>query len=234
MASSFNSPSSSTSPPAPSTSNNSIQIPPVPRPESFDPGPRDSGTLNRDDNDCPFCHIATVYPSYHPVSPPSSEATILHPEATSPQPATFVVLSTPLLIAFLDIMPLSFGHVLLCPRSHRSKLTDATPTEAAELGLYLRVLSAAVSRVTGVQDWNVVQNNGAAAAQVVPHMHFHVIPRPELRDKGRERFTSTMFGRGTREDLDEEEAAGLAERIRRGIAEVLREDLERDGKKAKL
>lgn len=142
-----------------------------------------------------------------------------------------MILSTPLLVAFLDIMPLSVGHVLLCPRAHRPKLTDVTPAESAELGRHLRVLSAAVARATGVGDWNVVQNNGAAAAQVVPHMHFHVIPRPELRDKRSERFTSTMFGRGQRDDLDEEEAAGLAEKVRRAVAEVVRGD---EGGKTKL
>lgn len=77
--------------------------------------------------------------------------------------------------------------------------------------------------MTGVKDWNVVQNNGAAAAQVVPHMHFHIIPRPDLTGK-RERFTSTMFGRGQREELDEEEGAELAERIRAAVGEILREE----------
>jgi diadenosine tetraphosphate (Ap4A) HIT family hydrolase len=130
-------------------------------------------------------------------------------------------------------MPLSIGHILLCPRAHRPKLTDVTGHEAAEMGRYLRILSAAVVRATGVKDWNVVQNNGAAAAQVVPHMHFHVIPRPELRDKRSERFTATMFGRGQRDELDEDEGGELAERVRRAVAEVMRGDGE-VGKGSKL
>lgn len=237
----------------PTTGEGASTAPILPQPGSFDPGVPPSST-NQATNDaydtpsCPFCHIASTYPPYDPASPPrpplpptvSSSSlpstSILNPEATSPQPQTFIVLSTPYLVAFLDIMPLSRGHVLLCTRSHRAKLTDVTPREAQELGRYLRVLSAAVSRATGVQDWNVVQNNGAAAAQVVPHMHFHVIPRPELREKGRERFTSTMFGRGMREDLDEEEAAPLAERIREMVRVVVEEEQqeeerERDGGK---
>lgn len=89
--------------------------------------------------------------------------------------------------------------------------------------------------MTGIKDWNVVQNNGAAAAQVVEHMHFHIIPRPGLREA--ERFTSTMFGRGKREDLDEEEGEGLAERVRREVEVVVREEEERESErrwKAKL
>ena len=187
-------------------------------------------TTTYDDPPCPFCRIAAIYPPYDPRSPPPATSPLLNPDATTPDPSTFVVLSTPLLIAFLDIMPLSLGHILVCPRAHRPKLTDISPSEARELGYQLRVLSAAVARTTGVTDWNVVQNNGAAAAQVVPHMHFHIIPRPELRAQGRERFTSTMFGRGQREDLDEEEGVGLAEGVRRAVGEVLREEEE----KAKL
>lgn len=197
---------------APETSGSSL--PPIP-PSSFDPG------QPPDDKDCPFCHISSIFPPYDPANPPPPSSTLLSPSLTSPQPATFIVLSTPILIAFLDIMPLSLGHILLCPRRHRGKLTDTTPAEAAELGRYLRVLSAAVVAATGVGDWNVVQNNGAAAAQVVPHMHFHVIPRPELRDKRSERFTATMFGRGQRDELDEQEAAELAARVRREVARVL-------------
>lgn len=121
-------------------------------------------------------------------------------------------------------MPLSHGHLLVCPRTHRPKLTDTTPQEALTLGAAVRLLSKALSRATGVEDWNVVQNNGAAAAQVVPHVHYHLIPRPEIRASGRMSESFTMFGRGTRQDLDEDEAENLAAEIRRQVALVVRED----------
>ncbi|ROV97978.1 hypothetical protein VMCG_07065 [Cytospora schulzeri] len=120
-------------------------------------------------------------------------------------------------------MPLSRGHLLLCPRRHSPKLSDVAGHEARELGYYLGVLSSALSRATGVGDWNVVQNNGAAAAQVVPHVHFHVIPRPEIRAQGRWSEKFTMFGRGQRTDLDPEDGERLAERVRREVGWVLRE-----------
>lgn len=164
---------------------------------------------------CPFCAIAAAHDLFDPLAPPAAPA---EPSRTSP--ASYVVLSTPDLVAFLDIMPLSPGHLLLCTRAHRPKLTDATPREARHLGAYVRVLSAALARATGVGDWNVVQNNGAAAAQVVPHMHFHLIPRPDIRASGRLRESFTMFGRGTREELDDE-AVALAAELRRQVAAVL-------------
>lgn len=180
---------------------------------------------------CPFCHIAQSYPPYDPLQPPLASDPLLSSTRTRPSHAeTFVVLSVPLVVAFLDIMPLAEGHLLLCPRAHREKLSAVHTAEATDLGRWLRVLSRALARATGVDDWNIVQNNGAAAAQVVPHTHFHIIPRPDIRRQGRfaERFT--MFGRGQRTDLDEEEAARLAEKVRQCVAEVLGEDKEDDGR----
>lgn len=75
----------------------------------------------------------------------------------------------------------------------------------------------------------MLQNNGAAAAQVVPHMHYHVIPRPEIRARGKGHESFTMFGRGQRGDLDEDEAVVLAGRIREEVARVMREEEEEEG-----
>ncbi|KAK9769672.1 putative HIT domain-containing protein [Seiridium cardinale] len=171
---------------------------------------------------CPFCKISSVYTYFDPVSPPVADSPLLDPEKIAP--ASFVVLSTPTLLAFLDILPLSTGHLLLCPRRHASKLTDVTASEAAELGLYLRILSKALVRATGVGDWNVVQNNGAAAAQVVDHVHYHLIPRPEIRASGKLRESFTMFGRGQREELEDDEAIVLATKIRESISAILQEE----------
>lgn len=186
--------------------------------------PASTSTSSEQDDHCPFCRISTLYPPYDPVSPPLSTSSTLSPDLTSPNPETYILLSSPLVIAFLDIMPLSRGHLLLCPRRHAPKLTGTTPSEARDLGYWLRVLSTAVSRATGVEDWNVVQNNGAAAAQVVPHMHYHIIPRPEIRAQGRWSEKFTMFGRGQRTDLDAEDGEILAERVRAEVAGMLEEE----------
>ena len=190
--------------------------------------PPSDPTILPSDNSCPFCNIAQTYSCFPPEEPPAPSSLELDPFKLAP--ASFVVLSTPMLMAFLDIMPLSHGHLLLCPRSHKPKLSDVSPEEAAELGSYLRILSKALSLTTGVYDWNVVQNNGAAAAQVVNHVHYHLIPRPEIRASGKFRESFTMFGRGQREDLDDDEAVELAAKLRANIATILAEE----ARKAKL
>ncbi|KUJ07935.1 HIT-like protein [Mollisia scopiformis] len=156
---------------------------------------------------CPFCYIAEHFP---PSESPNPNYELISPSA-------FVVLSTPLCLAFLDIMPLSPGHLLLTPRKHHEKVSDVTEEESRELGMWLSRLSRVLASVTGIYDWNIVQNNGAAAAQVVPHCHYHLIPRPNLTPELRNR-SFTMFGRGQRSEIDDDEAAELAQKLRDGIA----------------
>ena len=64
----------------------------------------------------------------------------------------------------------------------------------------------------------VFVRTGAAAAQVVKHVHFHIIPRPALTPELRNR-SFTMFGRGQRSELDDDEAVELTKRLREVLAE---------------
>ena len=57
---------------------------------------------------------------------------------------------------------------------------------------------------------------------MVPHVHFHIIPRPKTMPEIKNK-SWTMFGRGQRDDLDDEEGAKMAGEMRR----VLREELEK-------
>lgn len=80
-------------------------------------------------------------------------------------------------LAFLDIGPVSRGHCLLIPKACHVELDDVPPETAAALGRALPKLVAALKAATGCDGVNVLQNNGAAAGQVVMHAHFHLIPR---------------------------------------------------------
>ena len=80
--------------------------------------------------------------------------------------------------AFLDINPLSTGHTLVVPKEPAPTLDALSDESAAALGRALPRICRAVIAVTGVRDFNVLENNGTAAHQAVPHVHFHVIPKP--------------------------------------------------------
>jgi histidine triad (HIT) family protein len=80
-------------------------------------------------------------------------------------------------LAFLDIMPLAEGHTLVIPKEEAATLDALSDDAAAAIGRVLPRLCRAVKAATGAADYNVLQNNGAAAHQAVFHVHFHIIPR---------------------------------------------------------
>lgn len=81
-------------------------------------------------------------------------------------------------LAFLDINPLSRGHVLVIPKEPAETLDALSDDSAAAIGRVLPRLCRAVKKVSGASAYNLLQNNGAAAHQAVFHVHFHIIPKP--------------------------------------------------------
>ena len=114
-----------------------------------------------------------------------------------------------LVFAFLDIGPLSRGHVLVIPKEPAETLDALSDESAAAIGRVLPRLCRAVKRVTGVEAYNVLENNGPLAHQAVFHVHFHIIPRPNETEG---------LGIGWRPGkLDPSEGAALARDIRAAV-----------------
>jgi len=82
-------------------------------------------------------------------------------------------------LAFMDIGPVVKGHTLVIPKQHYDPITN-TPLEVLRklIGVVQRIARAQVAGL-GADGVNVSQANGRCAGQVVPHIHFHVIPRFE-------------------------------------------------------
>ena len=80
-------------------------------------------------------------------------------------------------LAFLDINPLSRGHVVVIPREPAETLDQLSEESAAAIGKVLPRIARAVMAATGAKHYNILQNNGAPAHQSVFHVHFHVIPK---------------------------------------------------------
>lgn len=112
-------------------------------------------------------------------------------------------------LAFLDVNPLSRGHLLVVPKQRVASLQELDDDAAAAMGRVLPRLTRALARVAGVDDCNVLINNGRRAGQEVMHVHLHLIPRTE------ERGLQVRFDPGTLEP-------GEGERIAAEIAEMVR------------
>ena len=80
-------------------------------------------------------------------------------------------------MAFLDRYPVVPGHALIIPKAHHSTIVEMGPERAGRLFALVPLLAPAILHATGTVAFNVGQNNGEAAKQVVPHVHVHIIPR---------------------------------------------------------
>ncbi|MFH0908755.1 MAG: HIT family protein [bacterium] len=80
-------------------------------------------------------------------------------------------------LAFMDIGPIVKGHVLVIPKQHVDPLTATPPDLLAKVMTVVQKVVKAQMNGLKADGVNVHQSNGAVAGQVVPHVHFHVIPR---------------------------------------------------------
>ncbi len=80
-------------------------------------------------------------------------------------------------LAFLDIGPISDGHTLVIPKQHFEKLHDCPPELLGRVGSQLGKIAGAVTAAMNSDGYNVLCNNGRTAGQHIEHLHFHIIPR---------------------------------------------------------
>ncbi|KAF8550544.1 HIT-like protein [Imleria badia] len=88
---------------------------------------------------------------------------------------SFKVDETDLSYAFVALFPLTDCHVLVIPKFHAAKMHEL-PNE------YLTDAIALAKKIAidhGLEDYNILQNNGRVAYQSVDHVHFHVISKPD-------------------------------------------------------
>ena len=107
----------------------------------------------RRDPDCIFCKIvAGEIPSFK----------LFEDEAT---------------LAFMDINPANEGHALVIPKEHAPDLYSVSDEALVRTAVTAKKVAAALARTLNPDGLNIVQCNGAAAAQSVMHFHVHVLPR---------------------------------------------------------
>lgn len=93
-------------------------------------------------------------------------------------------------LAFLDIGPLSEGHILVIPKSHYEKVDQVVSDDLKDVILAVKKITVALVDALECEGYNILCNNGKVAGQVVKHVHFHVIPR----NSGDQVFTEWKAG----------------------------------------
>ena len=82
-------------------------------------------------------------------------------------------------IAIMDKYPIHLGHSLVIPRKHHEKIIDMSTEEVSSLFSKVPLVARAILKATSADGFNIGQNNGRAANQIIPHVHVHIIPRYE-------------------------------------------------------
>lgn len=80
----------------------------------------------------------------------------------------------------MDIGPTAPGHALVIPKYHGAKLHNLPDEHLVEiLPIAKRIAQALELDIDSPegQGYNVLQNNGRIAHQMVDHVHFHLIPK---------------------------------------------------------
>ncbi|MBI5159690.1 HIT family protein [Candidatus Micrarchaeota archaeon] len=111
-------------------------------------------------------------------------------------------------LSFLDINPANKGHALIIPKKHAETTLDLNEKELKELVVVVLKVAKAVKKTTGSQAFNIIQNDGKLAGQLVMHAHFHIVPRFE-NDGLDYRTKRTQYAHG--------EASELAKQINKAI-----------------
>jgi histidine triad (HIT) family protein len=80
-------------------------------------------------------------------------------------------------ISFADNFPVGKGHTLVLPKKHFEKLSDVENKISEKFIFAIQNVGKILMEKYGCDGFNVVLNNGKSAGQIVPHVHFHLLPR---------------------------------------------------------
>ena len=111
-------------------------------------------------------------------------------------------------IAFMDIRPVSRGHVLVVPKEHVMDVLNASDDLLFKLLPLMKRIGLGVVKATGAAGCNVTFNTGEAAGQTVFHLHGHIIPR----------FANDGLKPWPHMDEPPKNRAGMAEEIKKHLS----------------
>lgn len=98
----------------------------------------------------------------------------------------------------LDLGPAARGHALVIPKEHASDLYELPEETASQVLVLAKKIAARMADKLHCDGLNLIQNNGEAAGQTVPHFHLHMIPR-YLKDGQK---IGWIPGKPTQEELE--------------------------------
>jgi histidine triad (HIT) family protein len=110
------------------------------------------------------------------------------------------VLNEDKVFAFMDINPASRGHMLVVPKNHSENIFEIPEGDLLAVISAVKRCAGAVKEALGAEGITVLQLNGRASDQLVPHLHVHIMPRWENDGMS---VSHWEMGKGDIEELQE-------------------------------
>lgn len=82
-----------------------------------------------------------------------------------------------LVLAFMDIAPINFGHVLVIPKAHHTSVASIPEDIGGRMFRVGSRIGVAMRRGIDADGFNLHLSDGTTAGQVVMHAHLHIVPR---------------------------------------------------------
>jgi len=102
-------------------------------------------------------------------------------------------------LAFLDIKPTSAGHTLVVPKKHYANLEEVPEDVLAAVIKTVKKIGKSLKDNLPTAGYNISENNDPIAGQIIPHLHFHVVPRTS--NDGFKLWPQRNYATGEAEDV---------------------------------
>jgi len=109
--------------------------------------------------------------------------------------------------SFLDINPVNPGHALVVLKNHSADLLTTPPADLMKIISVIPKIAKAITESLDYPAFNLGVNNGPVAGQIIPHLHFHIMPRRE--GDGHKLFPGKPYADG--------EMSAVAEKIKQKL-----------------
>jgi len=84
--------------------------------------------------------------------------------------------------AFMDANPITKGHVLVIPKKHSPNILETDDEVLCQTIIIAKKIAKIVVHAMNASGFNLNTNTGVDAGQGVFHLHFHIIPRYNLKE----------------------------------------------------
>ena len=119
-----------------------------------------------------------------------------------------------LVLAFLDLGPINYGHALVIPKEHHESSATIPENVAGRMFRVGSRIGVALKRKLDYDAFNLHLADGTAAGQVVMHAHLHVGPRG-VEDGFRWNWRQQKYPENKMQEI----AAEIAPRVAADLAE---------------